>query len=154
MIKREVFESVGLFDRQFEKQRMGDGEFGLRAYLYGFLYVSNPYATRLHLKVGTGGLRQMGTWDAFRSKKLFGPKPIPSVLYLFRNYFGSKLSVYALIKSLPPSMVHYKFKKNKAMLLIGGLLAILILPIIIYRVLKSWNLATIKLQQGTLIDEL
>ena len=36
LLKKEVFEKVGLFDRQFEKQRMGDGEFGLRALLNGF----------------------------------------------------------------------------------------------------------------------
>ena len=39
LIKRKVFEEIGLFDRQFEKQRMGDGEFGLRAYLSGYLKV-------------------------------------------------------------------------------------------------------------------
>jgi GT2 family glycosyltransferase len=71
LIKRDVFQTIGLFDRQFEKQRMGDGEYGLRAYLEGFLNVSNPYAKRLHLKVGTGGLRQMGSWDGFRPKKFF-----------------------------------------------------------------------------------
>jgi len=54
LIKKEVFQKIGLFDRQFEKQRMGDGEFGLRAYLEGFLNISNPRAGRLHLKVGSG----------------------------------------------------------------------------------------------------
>ncbi|MGN6567682.1 MAG: glycosyltransferase family 2 protein, partial [Flavipsychrobacter sp.] len=42
MVKKHVFEKLGLFDRQFEKQRMGDGEFGLRAYLAGYRNVSNP----------------------------------------------------------------------------------------------------------------
>ncbi len=51
LVKKEVFSKIGLFDRQFDKQRMGDGEFGLRAYLSGFKCISNPYAKRLHLKV-------------------------------------------------------------------------------------------------------
>ena len=80
LLKRGVFKKIGLFDRQYEKQRMGDGEYGLRAYLEGFLNISNPYAQRLHLKVGTGGLRQMGSWDGFRPKNWFGPRPVPSVL--------------------------------------------------------------------------
>ncbi|WP_417876897.1 glycosyltransferase family 2 protein, partial [Winogradskyella sediminis] len=60
LLKKDVFETIGLFDRQFEKQRMGDGEFGLRSYLAGYLNISHPYAKRLHLKVGSGGLRDMG----------------------------------------------------------------------------------------------
>ena len=35
LIKRNVFNVCGLFDRQFEKMRMGDGEFGVRAYING-----------------------------------------------------------------------------------------------------------------------
>ena len=65
LLPKQIFRDIGLFDRQFEKQRMGDGEFGLRAYLAGYKNVSNPYAKRLHLKVGSGGLRQMGSWDGF-----------------------------------------------------------------------------------------
>ncbi len=30
LLKKEVFRNIGMFDRQFEKQRMGDGEFGMR----------------------------------------------------------------------------------------------------------------------------
>ena len=42
LIKKVVFDKCGLFDRQFEKQRMGDGEFGTRIYLSGFKNISNP----------------------------------------------------------------------------------------------------------------
>jgi Predicted glycosyltransferases len=96
LIKRDVFKAIGLFDRQYEKQRMGDGEYGLRAFLFGFKNISNPYAQRLHLKVGTGGLRQMGSWDGFRPKKWFSPRPIPSVLYQFRKYYGNKMTIFNL----------------------------------------------------------
>src|SRR5690606_25007111 len=30
LVTKRVFQEIGLFDRQFEKQRMGDGEFGAR----------------------------------------------------------------------------------------------------------------------------
>src|SRR3546814_19276689 len=84
-LSSDVCSSDLLFDRQFEKQRMGDGEFGLRAYLSGCIGISNPNAKRIHLKVGNGGLRQIGSWDGFRPTKLFATRPIPRLLYLPRR---------------------------------------------------------------------
>lgn len=154
LIKKEVFKTIGLFDRQFEKQRMGDGEFGLRAYLNVYKNISNPYAKRLHLKVGTGGLRQMGSWDGFRPKKWFAPRPIPSVLYLFRKYFGNKRARLALLKTVPPAIIPYRFKKSKPLMLIGYSFAIIIFPVILYQITISWKLASNKLKQGALIEKL
>ncbi len=154
LIKKEVFKEIGLFDRQFEKQRMGDGEFGLRAHLQGFLNISNPFAERLHLKVGTGGLRQMGSWDGFRPKKWFGPRPVPSVVYLYRNYYGKKRTMFSLLKTIPPSIMPYKYKKNKKMLVLGMFISILLLPIIIMQVMISWREASKKITKGALISEL
>ncbi|WP_298236972.1 glycosyltransferase family A protein [uncultured Algibacter sp.] len=151
LIKRGVFKSIGLFDRQFEKQRMGDGEFGLRAFLNNFLNISNPYAERLHLKVSTGGLRQMGSWDAFRSKKWFAPRPIPSVLYFFRTYFGNVQSRYELLKSIPLSILPYRFKRNRLMLVIGVIISFIILPLVFVQVYRSWQLASKKIDEGPLI---
>lgn len=152
LIKRTVFEQIGLFDRQFEKQRMGDGEYGLRAYLHGFRNISNPEAERLHLKVGKGGLRQMGSWDAYRPKKMFGPRPIPSVVYLYRNYFGAKHTRLALLKNVPPSIMPYQYKKSKLMMLIGGIVSLLLLPLVLLQVWVSWSEATRKLKEGAKID--
>jgi glycosyltransferase involved in cell wall biosynthesis len=154
MIKKYVFQQIGLFDRQFEKQRMGDGEYGLRSYLHGFLNVSNPYAMRLHLKVGSGGLREMGSWDAFRTKKLFAPRPIPSVLYFFRNYYGNSNARWALLRNIPMSIMPYQFKTNKFMLILGIFVSVLLLPIVIFQVIKSWQLSSIKLKKGDLIQTL
>ncbi len=154
LIKKDVFRTIGLFDRQFEKQRMGDGEFGLRAHLQGFLNISNPYAQRLHLKVNTGGLRQMGSWDAFRTKKWFAPRPIPSVLYLFRKYYGVKRTWYALLKTIPPSIIPYRFKRNKKVMVLGAFISILIFPIIILQVIVSWRKASLKLNEGAIIQRL
>lgn len=148
LLKKSVFKEIGLYDRQFEKQRMGDGEFGMRMYTHGYTNISNPYASRVHLKVGTGGLRQMGSWDAFRPKKLFAPRPIPSVLYFYRKYFGGKRSRFALLKTVPPSIIPYKFKKSKKLKLLGLFISVFLLPFIGVQILISWRNATKKLNQG------
>jgi len=154
LIKRAVFKKNGLFDRQFEKQRMGDGEFGMRAHLAGYLNISNPFGHRLHLKVGTGGLRQMGSWDGFRPKKWLAPRPIPSVLYYFRKYYGNRRARLALLKTVPPSIMPYRFKKNKKILIFGIFISILLLPLICIQVGISWSRASKKLTEGALIREL
>lgn len=154
LIKKAVFNGIGLFDRQFEKQRMGDGEYGLRAYLKGYLNVSNPYAKRLHLKVASGGLREMGSWDAFRTKKWFAPRPIPSVLYFYRSYFGTKAAKRALWRTVPLSIMPYTFKSNKPMMFLGVFVSLFLLPLVLFQVGKSWRLATKKLKEGPLIEKL
>ena len=151
MLYKNVFKEIGLFDRQFERQRMGDGEFGLRAYLNGLKCISNPYASCIDVKAGTGGLRQMGSWDAFRPKSLFAPRPIPSVLYLYRKYFGRKRSVLAILRTVPQSIIPYRYKKNKKMLVIGLLISLFLFPFVLLQVFISWRLATKKLKEGAKI---
>lgn len=141
LIKKEVFETIGYFDRKFEKQRMGDGEYGLRAYLAGMKNISNPYAKRIHLKVAEGGLREMGSWDGWRPKKLFGPRPVPSVLYLSRKYFGNTVTRYYILKSILPSLVPYEFKGNRYLKLLSFILIPFLLPLICFQVWKSWSLS-------------
>jgi glycosyltransferase involved in cell wall biosynthesis len=154
LIKKSVFKAIGLFDRQFEKQRMGDGEFGLRAYLHGFLNVSNPFAQRLHLKVGSGGLREMGSWDAFRTSNIFSPRPIPSVLYFFRRYFGASAARRALWRTVPLSIMPYKFKTHKVMMLLGVFVSLLLTPLVLLQVFKSWHLSSKTLHEGPKIEPL
>ncbi|SRX55330.1 glycosyltransferase family 2 protein [Aequorivita sp. CIP111184] len=154
LLKKQIFREIGLFDRQFEKQRMGDGEYGLRAYLNGYKNISNPFADRIHLKVGTGGLREMGSWDAFRPKKLFAPRPIPSVLYLYRKYYGSKRSLLAILKTVPQSIIPYRYKKNKKMLVLGLFISLFLFPFVVLQVFISWRLASKKLREGAMIDRL
>ncbi|SDS84689.1 glycosyltransferase family 2 protein [Winogradskyella sediminis] len=154
LLKKDIFKAIGLFDRQFEKQRMGDGEFGLRSYLAGYLNISHPYAKRLHLKVGSGGLRDMGSWDAFRTNSLFEPRPIPSVLYYFRRYWGNSAARWSMLRTVPLSIMPYRFKGSKPMMLLGGMVSIFILPMVVFQVLKSWRLANKKLRKGALIAKL
>src|SRR5690606_23317657 len=150
----DVFYTTGLFDRQFEKQRMGDGEFGLRAYLNGFKNISNPKAKRIHLKVAQGGLRQMGSWDGWRPKKLLAPRPIPSVLYLSRSYFGTKKSLQMLMTSVLPSIVPYKLKRNKILKLLSLLLFPVLVPLVSCQVMLSWRQASVKIKEGSRIEKL
>lgn len=152
MVKKSVFRQVGLFDRQFEKQRMGDGEFGLRALLAGFQLISNPYAMRLHLKVEKGGLRQMGSWDGLRPKNLFAPRPIPSVLYLIRKYFGNSTAFFYILQNVPTSYVPYKWKKSKMLKFLSFVFLPIIFPVMVSSVIRSWNEASDKLIQGSKIE--
>lgn len=152
MLYKSVFKRVGLFDRQFEKQRMGDGEFGLRVYLEDILSVSNPKASCIDVKAGTGGLREMGSWDAFRPSNFFAARPIPSVLYFFRRYFGDQAARWTLWRTVPFSIFPYQFKKNRPLLVLGVFLTMLILPVVIYQVIKSWRLASKKMKAGAMIE--
>lgn len=154
LLKKAIFKDIGLFDRQFEKQRMGDGEYGLRSFLEGYRNVSNPLAKRLHLKVGSGGLREMGSWDGFRPKKWLDPRPIPSVLYFFRSYFGDKCARQVLLRTVPPSILPYRFKGNRLMMVLGLVLSIFLLPIVLIQVWISWRRSSEKLRQGDKIGVL
>lgn len=151
---RNVFQEIGLFDRQFERQRMGDGEFGLRAFLHGIKSVSNPKSSCIDVKASIGGLRQMGSWDAFRPKKLLSPRPIPSVLYFFRKYYGPNCTRWSLLKTIPSSIIPYRYKKNKKILTLGIVISLLLLPIVLIQVFISWRKSSEKLTQGSLIGEL
>lgn len=146
LLKKELFANVGLFDRQFEKQRMGDGEFGLRLYINGFKLISNPLAYCIDVKAPKGGLRIAGgSWDAWRPKNFFGPRPVPSVLYFSRKYFGNKLTVFYIFQAVLPSLVPYKFKKNRYLKIIAFIMLPFLLPLAVFQVLKSWRLADVKL---------
>jgi glycosyltransferase involved in cell wall biosynthesis len=152
LIKKTVFMTTGLFDRQFEGQRMGDAEYGMRCYLNGFTNVSNPFAKRVHLKVSEGGLRQMGSWDAFRPKKLFSPRPIPSVNYYVRKYFGNRNGILNLLISVPSSIMPYRYKRNKKLMMMGSLIFLLLSPIFIFPLINSWRKSTIMLNKTTEIN--
>lgn len=151
MFAKSMMVDTGMFDRQFEKQRMGDGEYGLRSYLCGKKNMSNPYAKRIHLKVQSGGLRQMGAWDAFQNAKFFAPKPIPSVLYLVRKYFGNNIARVLLAFSIPFTLLPYKFKGSNKMKIVSLLLFIIFFPIAIIPVIRSWHQASVKLKEGNKI---
>lgn len=154
LFAKSMMADTGMFDRQFEKQRQGDGEYGLRAYLCGKTNISNPYAKRIHLKVPSGGLRQMGSWDGLRPKKLFAPRPVPSVLYLTRKYFGNSIARLFIATTIPFSLLPYKYKGSNKMKLVSLVKCIVILPVILTQVFNSWHQASIKLKQGDKVAQL
>lgn len=148
LLKKSIFKNIGYFDLLFEKERMGDGEFGLRSYLNGYKNISNPLAHRIHLKVNAGGLREMGSWDGWRPKKVLGPRPVPSVLYLSRKYFGDRLTILYLFKTLLPSYVPYRWKSNKLLILLSLILLPFFLILMLFQVFKSWELSNKKLRNS------
>jgi glycosyltransferase involved in cell wall biosynthesis len=141
-LKKDVFKKIGLFDRQFEGMRMGDGEFGLRAYLSGFKSISNPYAWCEDIKAPEGGLRQMGSWDAFRPGSLWAPRPVPSVLYYSRKYFGNRAACQLIITNLLSSITPYRHKNNKKMALLYYPVAVLLLPLLLAQTFRSWRISS------------
>jgi len=154
LIKRKVFENCGLFDKQFEKMRMGDGEFGVRAYLNGFKNISNSKASREHLKIAKGGLRDMGHWDAFRPTKIFAPRPVASVLYFWRKYWGNKSAIFALLQTIPLSLNLYRQKGKKSGYFISLLVFILFFPLVIIQVICSWRRSGKMINRGSMIGKI
>ncbi len=154
MLKRDVFRRIGLFDRQLEKIGLEDAELGLRAYLAGFLNVSNPFSQRLHLKAGTGGFREIGIWDGLRSAKWFAPRPTPSSLYIGWKYYGSALSIYSLLISVPPSLIPIQYKRNKKLLFLGYFLFLFAFPVVLLQVIASWYIAGKKIKEGPKIKSI
>lgn len=152
LVKRKVFEQIGLFDLQFNKQSMGDSEFGLRSYINGFKSVSNPYAKRVHLKVGSGGLREIGHWDGFRPKKWLAPKPVPSVIYLYKKYYPQVLYRHAVYLGIVISNISFKKKKSTNGILSSVLLTFLKLPLLSLQFRKSLYRANKMLSEGDKIE--
>ncbi len=152
MVRQQIFHQTGLFDLQFNKQSSGDAEFGLRSYMQGIRSISNPYADRVHLKVNSGGLREIGHWDAFRPKKLFAPKPVPSVIYLLKKYFPHKYYRNSVYIGIMLSNISFKNKSNNKMVLLSVLATFFKLPLLAIQFHKSLSLAKKKLAEGDKIE--
>ena len=105
--------------------------------------MSNPLAFCRDVKASTGGLREQGSWDSFRPTKLFAPRPVPSVLYLSRKYFGNHLSLLMLLFSVPGSIIPYRLKSNKSLKVLASLLFIVTWPLHIdagrYFLERGWS---------------
>jgi glycosyltransferase involved in cell wall biosynthesis len=141
LVKRTVFTKAGLFDEQFNGMRMGDAEFGYRAYDHEFNSISNHKAPRVHLKVKEGGLREMGSWDGFRPTKWFAPKPVPSVLYLLKKYFTKPFYKNAVLLGIMLSNVSYKQKRSSSMLMLSVALTVIKSPILYIQYRRSLHIA-------------
>ena len=148
VIYRRVFRICGLFDEQYEGMRMGDAEFGLRAFQKGVVSISNPEAYRVHLKTSKGGLRDLGSWDAFRQINFLKPRPIPSVLYYARKNFGDYNALIFLIINLPLSFSTYSKKTDSIHLVVSLLIFTLFFPLIVVQTFISWKISSSILSEG------
>ena len=147
LVKRNVFKKIGLFDELFNGMRMGDGEFSFRAYKHGLKSISNPVASRVHLKVSSGGLRDMGSWDGFRPKKWFAPKPVPSVIYLFNKYLSKEYRNNALLIGIMLSNIPYKQKRSSKMMMLSFVLTFLKSPVLLIQFARANAIAN-KMQKN------
>ncbi len=96
----------------------------------------------------------MGSWDAFRPKNFFAPRPLPSVLYFYRKYFPRDYVTNALIIGMLPSLIPYKWKSKKYLYPIGAILALFILPLLLLQLSISWNRSGRMLKEGDKIERL
>ena len=156
LLRRALFEEVGLYDRQFEKQRMGDAEFGLRLYKLGYKLVSNPIAYCVDVKAPEGGLRIAGgSWDALRPKDFFAARPVPSVLYLYRKYFDNTNALNEGLRMAFYSYIPYKHKGNNRMRILYMFMTFFLLsPVVGFTFYKSWRRASAMLGGESRIEQL
>lgn len=128
MFAKNMMYDTHMFEQQFKKQHMDDGEYESRSYLYRKKNIANPYAKRIHLKAESGSLRQMETW--VQNREFFAPRPISSILYLLRKYFRKNTAKVLLIFSVPFSLHPYKYKSNNKLKIVSFLLFIILFSIV------------------------
>jgi GT2 family glycosyltransferase len=112
MCHRSLLERFGLFDQQFDRQRRGDAEFGLRVQLGGGLVIHNPHAVRVHLKAQEGGLRTFGSLDGFRHRDRTAPLPLPSMVYYTKRYHTPRQVREDLVIGLSQAIIPYELKRR------------------------------------------
>lgn len=156
MCHRDLFVRLGLFDQQFDRQRRGDAEFGLRTQLAGGLVIHNPHAIRIHLKAEEGGLRTYGSWDGFRHKDRSKPLPLPSMLYYSARFHTPRQQREDLALGLVNGIVPYHLKRRTSPAQWGLLLAseVVHIPSTVRRVRESKRLAAAMVAEGPKIPVL
>lgn len=153
---RSLIEEFGLFDQQFDRQRRGDAEFGLRVQLGGGLVIHVPGAIRTHLKAEKGGLRTYGSWDGFRSRDRSGPLPVPAMIYYTARYHTPRQAREDLAIGLLQAIVPYELKRRATPVQWARFLGTELLhaPSTVRRVRLSKELARQMVDEGPIIDDL
>lgn len=156
MCRRSLFAEMGLFDQQFDRQRRGDAEFGLRVQLHGGLVIHVPTGIRIHLKAEEGGLRTYGQWDGFRNKDRSGPLPVPSMLYYMDRYHTPRQRREDLMLGLVHGIVPYHLKRRTSPSAFAGfaLAEVVHVPSTVRRVRRSRELAATMVAEGPSIPVL
>jgi len=150
MCHRSLFERFGLFDQQFDRQRRGDAEFGLRVQLGGGLVIHNPHAIRVHLKAQEGGLRTFGSLDGFRHRDRSSPLPLPSMVYYTKRYHSRRQIREDLLIGLTQAIIPYELKRRATPLQWARFLSaeLLHVPSTVRRVRASLRLADAMVAEG------
>jgi glycosyltransferase involved in cell wall biosynthesis len=148
LVRKSVFDHVGMFDTAFEKMRMGDGEFGIRCFLNGYRLIQNPMSNCVDLKANTGGLRQMGAWDAIHNIGIFKPKPIPSSLYFARKHFDKNTAFIYGLTQLPKAFIPYSKKNSKIQVkLLYYMVSLIFSPLLLINFMQSWSISSKMIQK-------
>lgn len=156
MCHRRLLERFGLFDQQFDRQRRGDAEFGLRVQLGGGLVIHNPNAVRVHLKAQEGGLRTFGSLDGFRHRDRSSPLPLPSMVYYTKRYHSRRQVREDLVIGLTQAIVPYELKRRATPQQWFGFVAgeLRHLPSTVRRVRRSLRIADDMVAEGPRIPRL
>ncbi len=156
MCHRSLLEEFGLFDQQYDRQRRGDAEFGLRVQLGGGLVIHNPHAIRVHLKAQEGGLRTFGSLDGFRHRDRSSPLPLPSMVYYTKRYHSRRQIREDLVIGLTQAIVPYELKRRASPTQWLGFVAgeVRHLPSTVRRVRRSLQIADEMVAQGPKIPRL
>lgn len=156
MCHRSLLERMGLFDQQYDRQRRGDAEFGLRVQLAGGLVMHNPRAVRVHLKAQEGGLRTFGSLDGFRHRDRSSPLPLPSMVYYTKWYHSRRQVREDLVIGLTQAIVPYELKRRASPRQWAGFVAteLVHLPSTVRRVRTSLRLADEMVANGPRIPRL
>jgi glycosyltransferase involved in cell wall biosynthesis len=156
MCHRRLLEQFGLFDQQFDRQRRGDAEFGLRVQLGGGLVIHNPDAIRVHLKAQEGGLRTFGSLDGFRHRDRSSPLPLPSVVYYTKRYHSSRQVREDLVIGLTQAIVPYELKRRATPVQWARLVAreVVHVPSTVRRIRASLRIADRMVAEGPRIPTL
>lgn len=150
LLSREALELVGGFDRSYDHGVNTDMDFGTRLYLAGGLIVHNPAAVRVHYKAPMGGLRVYGGWWAHSNLGLARPFPPPTQMYYMLRYLTPRQRRERLLRFIALSLSGWEKKQSHARGSRVGRVAqsLLTLPMMPYRVAKSYMQAKRLLQEG------
>lgn len=150
VVRRNVFETIGLFDRQYDGLRWGDGDWGMRAYLAGYKNVLNEKAFCVDRKAETGGLRTVKSWSGYRTSGLGIPSP--GVFYFLLKYYEMGNILPSVVLHLPGEIL--SGGKTKRNYLLGAIIIVLSFPYWLLVLVISFRRGRSLLKAGSKIDYL
>ncbi|HCZ36523.1 MAG TPA: hypothetical protein DHV26_11430 [Cytophagales bacterium] len=63
------------------------------------------------------------------------------------------MALLDLLVKVPMSVIPFQYKRKPLLFLVGVLATVLLLPIVLVQVIRSWHLATIKIREGKKIPQ-